>query len=145
MWALIWGSVVLVDWALSLSLSVSQQQGVSLSERPRLSSAAVCQDAVQRWLEVRASVLGDGLEKIPFLNRLAGLYAGAGQHQRHTEREWRVHQWCSPYRKYEIYSIMQPAASESQQTSPFNYSLLLNDKPRSCFQKRCSALPFTSV
>lgn len=38
-----------------------------------LNAAAACQGAMQAWMDVGASVLGDGLEKIPLLNRRPGL------------------------------------------------------------------------
>lgn len=44
-------------------------------------AAAACQDAVLGWLKGEGSVLGDGLEKIPLMNRRPGLRK-AGQQQR---------------------------------------------------------------
>ncbi|KAI4826907.1 hypothetical protein KUCAC02_030337 [Chaenocephalus aceratus] len=45
-------------------------------ERPQFTAAAACQDVVQGRLKVGDLVLGDGLEKIPLLNRRPGLHAG---------------------------------------------------------------------
>lgn len=63
---------------------MSQPQEVFYLERPEFSMAAVCQNVVQGWPEDEASVLGDGLGKIPVVNRRPGLRR-AGQHQRQTE------------------------------------------------------------
>lgn len=61
---------------------VSQQQGVFHFQRPQCwAAAAACQDAVQGWLKGEGPVLGDGLEKIPLMNRRPGLRK-AGQQQR---------------------------------------------------------------
>lgn len=63
------------------------QQDVFHFKRPQFSAAAVCQDVVQGLLEAGASVLGDGLEKIPFLNRRPGLYGGqVSSKDRQTDR-----------------------------------------------------------
>lgn len=72
-----------LSFHISLSPSVSQQQGVFLFEKPHFSTvAAKCQDVAQGWLKVGDSVLGDGLEKIPLMNRWPGLYTcRAAQHQ----------------------------------------------------------------
>ena len=55
----------------SLLLYLSSRES-STSERPQFRAAAACQDVVQGWLEVGDWVLGDGLKKIPLMNRRPG-------------------------------------------------------------------------
>lgn len=80
----------LSDWALSVSVSVSCWISAAgrfpLQEAPHQSEAA-CQDVVQGWLEVGALVLGDGLEKIPLLNRRPRLYGTQDRSATNREAE----------------------------------------------------------
>lgn len=83
--------------SLSFSLAVSQQQGGFHSERPQFRAAAACQDVVQGWQGVGDLVLGDGLEKIPLMNRRPGLYAGQVSTKDRRGRGWRAHRCCSTW------------------------------------------------